>query len=111
LINSTRLGADLGHEKSQAGQIATGTDEAGHQPSGDRIGHGSHHDRNRLGGLLGRQCARRAVSYDHIDVELDQLGGERGETVESVLGPPIVNADVLALLVSELAQAREEGVH
>ena len=98
-------------EKGQAGQIAAGTGEAGHEPGGDGIAHSGEHNRNGRGGLLGCQCAWRTTGYDHIDVELHQLGCELREAVVSAIGPPIVDDNVLALLVSELAKARSQGVN
>jgi hypothetical protein len=55
--------------------------------------------------LLGRACAGCTIGYDHIDVELDQLGCEFGKAVVSAVGPAIVDDNVLALVVSELAKA------
>ena len=60
---------------------------------------------------LAAQCAGRTMGYEHIDVELHQLGCELVEAVVSALGPPIVDDNVLALLVSELAKARSQGVN
>src|SRR5262245_20287706 len=51
------------------------------------------------------------MRYDHIDVELHQFGGEVREAVVSALGPPIVDDNVLALLVSELTKARSQRVN
>src|SRR5262249_30680682 len=79
-------------------------------PSGDgirRIGH----NRNGGGGLLRCQCAGRAMGHEHIDIELHQLGCKLVEAVVITLGPPIVDDNVLALLVSELAKARSQGVN
>src|SRR5262249_32988575 len=79
-------------------------------PSGDgirRIGH----NRNGGGGLLRCQCAGRAMGHEHIDIELHQLGCKLVEAVVITLGPPIVDDNVLALLVSELAKAPSQGVN
>src|SRR5262245_65430201 len=51
------------------------------------------------------------MRYYHIDVELHQFGCEVREAVVSALGPPIVDDNVLALLVSELAKARSQRVN
>src|SRR5262245_57442685 len=51
------------------------------------------------------------MRYDHIDVELHQFGCEVREAVVSALGPPIVDDNVLALLVSELTKARSQRVN
>ena len=50
------------------------------------------------------------MRYDYIDVELHQLGRELGKAVVSALGPPILDHNVLALLVSELAKAHSQWV-
>jgi hypothetical protein len=51
------------------------------------------------------------MGYEHIDVELHQFGCEFGEALVPVLGPPIVDDNVLALLVSEPAKARSQAVN
>src|SRR3954470_24091254 len=50
------------------------------------------------------------MRYDYIDVEFHQLGREFGKAVVSALGPPILDDNVLALLVSELAKAHSQWV-
>ena len=104
------LGADLGQEKGQSGQIPAGTGETGHEPDVDGIGHSAHHNWNGRGGLLGCSCAGCAMGYEHIDVEVYQFGCQFGEAVVSALGPPILEDNVVALLVSELAKTRSQGV-
>src|SRR5262249_56206967 len=84
--------------------IPARTGKAGHEPSGHGIAHIGH-DRSRRGGLLGRLCARRTMSYEHVDVELHQLGCELRETVVPALSPPIVDDNVLVLLVSALPKS------
>jgi hypothetical protein len=51
------------------------------------------------------------MGYEHIDVELQQIGCKFGEAVVAALGPPIVDDKVLALLISELAKARSQRVN
>jgi hypothetical protein len=51
------------------------------------------------------------MGYDHFDAEIHQLGCELGEALESALGPPIVDDNVLVLLVSESAKAGSQGVN
>ena len=50
------------------------------------------------------------MGHDHIDVELNQLSRELEEAVVFALGPPIVQDNVPALLVSELPKTRPQGV-
>src|SRR5262249_23022255 len=56
-------------------------------------------------------CAGRAMGHEHIDIEIHQLGCKLVEAVVITLGPPIVDDNVLALLVSELAKARSQGAN
>src|SRR5262245_17913048 len=51
------------------------------------------------------------MRYDHIDVELHQLRCKIRKAVVAGLGPPIVDSDVPVLLISELAQARSQGIN
>jgi hypothetical protein len=51
------------------------------------------------------------MSYEHVDVELHQLGCELRETVVPTLGPSIMDDDVLVLLVSALAQTSSQAVN
>jgi hypothetical protein len=50
------------------------------------------------------------MGYEHIDVEVYQFGCQFREAVVSALGPPILENNVVALLVSELAKARSQRV-
>jgi hypothetical protein len=50
------------------------------------------------------------MDYEHIDFEVYQFGCKLREAVVSALGPPILENNVVALLVSELAKARSQGV-
>jgi hypothetical protein len=50
------------------------------------------------------------MGYEHIDIEIYQFGCEFRETVVSAFGPPILENNVVALLVSELAKARSQRV-
>jgi hypothetical protein len=50
------------------------------------------------------------MGYEHIDVEVYQFCCEFRETVVSTLSPPILENNVVALLVSELAETRSQRV-
>ena len=71
--------------------------EGGDQPGADGIRHVDHHDRNRLGGLLGRQGRRCAHGHDHVDREMDQLSRQVGKALCFPLGIAPLNGEVLAL--------------
>lgn len=98
------LGADLGQEKGQSGQIPAGTGETGHEPDVDGIGHSAHHNWNGRGGLLGCSCAGRAMGYEHIDVEVHQFGCENGKAIVVSLGKLIMDGNIFSLFVAELVQ-------
>jgi hypothetical protein len=105
LINSTRLTLTSGMKKVEPVRLAPRTVQAGHEPSFDGIDHRGHDNRNVRRSLLGRSCAGRTMG-DEIDVALHQFSCEPRETVVSAVGPAILNHDVLALLISELAKTR-----
>src|SRR5262245_26207108 len=50
------------------------------------------------------------MGNEHINFEIHQFGCEFGEAFVSALGPPILEDNVVALLVSALAKTRSEGV-
>ena len=50
------------------------------------------------------------MGYEYIDFEVYQFNCKSEEAVVSALGPPILEDNVIALLVSELAKTRLQGV-
>src|SRR6516162_5652315 len=85
------------------GQIGN---DAGVESSSDR----THDDGYRAGGFLGRERGRRPPGDDYVDLERDQLGGQRRITGVVAFGPAIGEPDVLSLAPAELAQALSEAV-
>jgi hypothetical protein len=51
------------------------------------------------------------MGNEDIDVEPRQLGSEFGKAVVSALGPPILDYDIFALLVSKLVKAGSQAVY
>ena len=58
--------------------------------------------------MLGGQSGRRARGHDDIDVEPYQFGRELSERIELSLGIAIINDEVTALDVAEVAQSLTE---
>ena len=78
------------------------------RPVADRIAD-SHHDKgDRRCRLLDGERGRRAGGHDHIHIEGDQLGDENGKALILSFRPSILDRDVAALHVAELAQAFAE---
>jgi hypothetical protein len=55
---------------------------------------------------LGGRCGDR---HDHVGIELDQLGGHIGQSIVPAVREPPLDADVLALIVTERAEFLPEG--
>ena len=65
---------------------------------------------NRRGRALGGQRARRAVRDDDVDLEPNQLGCQAGQPLVSALRPPVLDDDVPALDVAEIAKPCRNGL-
>ena len=77
-------------------------------PTRHRITHGNEDDGDRRRRLLGGQGRWRAVGDDDINLER-QLGRERREPLGLALGKSVLDHDVPALDVAELAQTFAEA--
>jgi hypothetical protein len=84
--------------------------QAGDESCPNRISGACHHDRERARGVLG--CTGRCGSYGHkhVDVEPDQLGRQVGEPFILSLCPTVLDDEVLALDIAEVAQPLPEGI-
>lgn len=102
------LPAQLGRENAEPRDIASWSSQARDDTVRDRITHAHEYDRDRAGRVLGGQNPRRAGGDDHVDLLLDELGGESGQEIEPSLCVPILDAQVLSLDVTELVQAVPE---
>ena len=70
---------------------------------------GGHHDRDRARGVLGRTDRGGSLGHNHVHWEPDQLGRLVAETLFAPLRIAVLNNDVLALDIAELAQPLLEG--
>jgi hypothetical protein len=84
--------------------------QAGHKPSRHRISTGRHHDRDRLRRLLSRADRGAAPRNNHLDLEPDQVSREVAETFVAPLRIPLLDDQVLAFDVTEVAQPLSEGL-
>src|SRR5262249_41604418 len=65
---------------------------------------------DRAGGCLGRQCCGCSDGRDHhSDLAVNQIGGQRRQSIIVVLRPAILDGDVRALDEALLLQALAEG--
>ena len=81
----------------------------GNDAGGNGVADFDHHNWDRGGRLLGRTGSRRSVGYDHIDVLANQLRGQFLETVNTSLGPAVLDDNVPSFYVAKAAQARPES--
>jgi hypothetical protein len=66
--------------------------------------------RDSRGGLLGRQHGLGGVGDNDRRLELDQLGGQGGESVPLVRSIAIRQADVVPLHIAEVAETLPKGI-
>src|SRR5262249_22989404 len=86
------------------------TCEAGDESVPNRITSARHHNRDRVRGMLGSADSGSAHSHNHIHLEPDQLGREVGEPLLTPLRRAVLNDEVLALDIPEVAQFLPEGL-
>ena len=66
---------------------------------------------NRGGGRLERTRRRRSsCGHDEVEIELHQLAGEHGKPRVVPVGPAVLDEDVVAFHVAEIAQPGAKGV-
>src|SRR5262249_8869134 len=65
----------------------------------------------RSRGFLGSESAWSARRHDNVHLMTDQLGDEGWEALIPPLCPPVLNADVLTVGVTVLAESLAECVH
>jgi hypothetical protein len=94
----------LGDLVAQARRVASGPGDTGNQPGLDGIRHHSPDDGDCGSGLLRGSRRTYAMGHDHVDLEEDEFGREIGEPLGPPVSPSLLDDDVLALDVPELAQ-------
>ena len=83
--------------------------EAQNDPGGDRIAHRRYNDGDRSRAPFCRKNGGCAGRHDDDDLELDRLSYQRREAVVVAFGPAVVDHNIPALDVVEIAQAVAQG--
>src|SRR5215467_3934560 len=91
-----------------SGDVSAWTRETRNEPEPDRIRKTYADDGNRRRGALGRQGPRRRGGHNDIQLELNQLGRERGESVELPLRLSKLDDDVLTFHPAEIVEPLPE---
>src|SRR5262249_58715269 len=104
------LGTDVRANDAIAGDICSWSGEAWNEPSAYGIADRDHDDGNRGGGLLGRQACGRAEGCNNVHRATNERRCGPGESLRHSIGIRIVEGDVLAFEVTEIAQSVTEGV-
>src|SRR5262249_25387988 len=109
LENLQPLGTDVRAKAGIAGDISSRSGEAWHEPGAHRIADRDHDDGNRGGGLLGREACGRAEGCNYVPRATNQRPCGLGESLGHSIGIRVVEGDVLAFEVTEIAQLMTEG--
>src|SRR5262245_43870984 len=104
------LGTDVRANDGIAGDISSRSGEAWHEPGAYGIADRDHDDGNRGGGLLGRQACGRAEGCNNVHRATNERRCGLGESLRHAIGIRIVEGDVVAVEVTEIAQPVTEGV-
>src|SRR5262249_27631250 len=104
------LGTDVRTNDAVAGDISSRSGEAWHEPGAYGIADRDHDDGNRGGGLLGRKSCGRAVGRNDVHRATNERRRGLGESLGHSVARRIVEGDVLAFEVTEIAQPVTEGV-
>jgi hypothetical protein len=108
LVQKTQLlGGQIGLSEDHASRIATRPIETGDQPGSDRIETHSEDDRNRGACRFYTQCCN-SVRNDHSRPSADEFCRHPWNPIMLIVGPAILDSDVLALDESGLVQALSE---
>src|SRR5215211_1016696 len=79
---------------------------AGHEPERHRVFRNREDDRDgRGGGLGGNGWSGAAMSNDDGDLLANQIGRQRRQSIKLVLGPAIIDQDVLTLDIAGVLEA------
>ena len=96
----------LATEKIDPGQVAARPGEAGDKTEPDRVFAGDEDDGDRRGCRLGRQRdGSTADRGDHGDLPANQIGRQRRQPIDLILGPAVFDRHVLALDKARFLQA------
>src|SRR5262249_8622760 len=92
------------------GDISSRSGEAWHKPDAHRIADRDHGNGNRGGGLLGREACGRAEGCNNVHRATNERRRGLGESLRRSVAIRILEGDVLAFEVTEIAQSVTEGV-
>src|SRR5262245_24022162 len=110
LENLQPLGTDVRTKDGVASDISSWSGEAWHEPGAYGITDRDHDDGNRGGGLLGREARGRAKGCNNVHRATNERRRGLGESLRHSIAVRIVEGDVLAFEVTEIAQPVTEGV-
>lgn len=106
------LAGEIGDQIAHAGGVAVRPGEAGDQAECHRIAADAEHGRDRRAGLLCRLHGRGAADRrQHIDLALDELGRQRGQSLVPIVRPPMLDRHALSCDIALVAQSLVKGVH
>src|SRR5438046_1955681 len=97
------LSGKLGRQQRHTGDVAARVSKADDQATTDRIRHGRHHDGNRPCRALDCTDRRRGRSDDEVHIELYEIRGHGWKSFLVFAGPPILDDQVAALDIAQLA--------
>ena len=103
------LGDQIGVRVGQAGDVSTRAGETGDEARPDRIGLTHEHDGDPVRCLLGRERGAGGRGDQHVDLETNELRGQRREARDLSGRIPLRDHERVALDVAVLSQARPEG--
>ena len=101
---SSQLRGYLGQPRD----VAAGPRQALNKPNCNRVTRRRHNDRDCPGSIFGSQSIGTTGSDDDVNLETDEIGREVGKAIASTLRISILNADVLSLNPSEVAETLPE---
>ena len=94
---------------SEAGDISTRAGKACNETYADGIGFGHEHNRHRPRHFLGSQGAAGGCRNHNIDLEVDELGCQRGESPDLAGRISLLEDEVLIFDVSKLPKPFLKG--
>src|SRR5262245_21706138 len=110
LENLQPLGTDVRANDGVAGDISSRSGEAWHEPGAYGIADRDHDDGDRGGGLVSREACGRAEGRNDVHRATNERRRGLGESLRHSIAIRIVEGDVLAFEVTEIAQPVTEGV-
>ena len=108
LSSSSRFPASSEAHLGQPRDVAAGPRQALNQPTRNRVTRSRHNDRDCPGSVFGSQSIGSKGSDDDVNLETDEIGCEVREAIASTLRIAVLDADVLSLDPSEVAETLPE---